>query len=95
MISFERVIRYYYAKLILTSIAQGCMCANTVSPFCFPAGQAISAAESTSATVAGSFLGGVVAGGVAALLVVGIMCGYWKLKHLNRKSCKVNSEEEK
>ena len=71
------------------------MCANIVSPFCFPAGQSTSAADSTGATVAGSFLGGVVAGGAAALLVVGILCGSWKLKHLNGKSCQVNSEEEK
>ena len=71
------------------------MCANIVSPFCFPAGQSISAAESTGATVAGSFLGGVVAGGAVAILVVGILCGSWKLKHLNGKSCKGNSEEEK
>ena len=97
MISFERVIRYYYAKLILTSIAQGCscMCANNVSPFCFPAGQSISAAESTGATVAGSFLGGLAAGGAVALLAVGILCGSWKLKHSSGKSRKGNSEEEK
>ena len=34
------------------------------------------------------------AGGAAALLVVGILCGSWKLKHSSGKSCKVNSEEE-
>ena len=45
--------------------------------------------ESDGATVAGSFLDGVVAG---ALLVVGILCGSWKLKHSSGESCKVNSE---
>ena len=45
--------------------------------------------------MAGSILGGVVAGGAAAILVVGILCGSWKLKHSNGKSCKLNSEEEK
>ena len=34
------------------------------------------------------------AGGAAALLVVEILCGSWKLKHSSGKSCKVNSEEE-
>ena len=71
------------------------MCANIVSPFCFPAGLSTSAADSTGATVAGSFLGGVVAGGAVALLVVGILCGSWKLKHSSGKSYKGNSEEEK
>ena len=61
----------------------------------FPTGESITAAESAGATVAGSFLGGVVAGGVAALLVVGILRGSWKLKHSSGKSCKVNSEEER
>ena len=61
----------------------------------FLTGESPTAAESGGATVAGSFLGGVVAGGAAALLVVGILCGSWKLKHSNGKSCKVNSEEEK
>ena len=34
-------------------------------------------------------------GGGVALLVVGILCGSWKLKHSGSgKSCEVNSEEE-
>ena len=70
------------------------MCANIAYPFCFPTGQSTCAAESGGATVAGSFLGGVVAGGATALLVVGILCGSWKLKHSSGKSCKMNSEEE-
>ena len=32
------------------------------------------------------------AGGAAVLLVVGILCGSWKLKHSSGKSCKVNSQ---
>ena len=47
-------------------------------------GESITAAESAGATVARSFVGGVVAGGAAALLVVGILRGSWKLK----RSCK-------
>ena len=43
---------------------------------------------------AGSFLGGVVAGVVAALLVVGILYGSWKLKHSSGKSTNVKSEEK-
>ena len=58
----------------------------------FLTGESITTAESAGATVAGFFLGGVVAGGVAALLV-GILCGSWKLRHSSGKSCKVNSEE--
>ena len=54
--------------------------------------QSTGAAESVGGTVAGSFLGGVVAGGVAALLVVGILCGSWKLKHSGRKRCEEDSE---
>ena len=38
---------------------------------------------------AGSFLGGVVASVVAALLVVGIMYGCWKLKHSSGKNFQV------
>ena len=34
------------------------------------------------------------AGGAAALLVVGILCGSWKLKQSSGKSCYMNSEEE-
>ena len=60
----------------------------------FPTTESTTAAESAGATVAGSFLGGVVAGGAAALLVVGILCGSWKLRHSNGKSCKKNSEEK-
>ena len=67
---------------------------NYCIQFWFLAGQSTCAAESAGATVAGSFLGGVVAGGAAALLVVGILCGSWKLKHSSGKSCKMNSEEE-
>ena len=34
-------------------------------------------------------------GGVVELLVVGIMCSSWKLKHSGGgKSCEVNSEDE-
>ena len=62
--------------------------------FCFPTGQPTCVAESAGATVAGSFLGGVVAGGVAALLVVGIMCGSWKLKHSGGKRWEVDSKGE-
>ena len=43
---------------------------------------------------AGSFLGGVVAGVVAALLVVGILCGCWKLKHSIGKGFNWKSEEK-
>ena len=57
--------------------------------------QSTGAAESVGGTVAGSFLGGVVAGGVAALLVVGILCGSWKLKHSGGKRWKEDSEEGK
>ena len=73
------------------------LCSTFVYPYWFwlPAGQSTCAAESAGATVAGSFLGGVVAGGAAALLVVGTLCGSWKLKYSSGKSCKVNSEEEK
>ena len=61
----------------------------------FPTGQSTCGAASGGATVAGSFLGGVVFGGVVALLVVGILCGCWKLKHSGGgKSCQVNSEDE-
>ena len=35
------------------------------------------------------------AGGVAALLVVGILCGSWKLKHSGGKRWEVDSEEIK
>ncbi len=59
----------------------------------FPTVQSTYAAG--GATVAGSFLGGAVVGGVVALLVVGILCGSWKLKHSGGgKSCEVNSKEE-
>ena len=57
-------------------------------------GGSVTTAELAGATVAGSFLGGVVAGGAAALLVVGILCGSWKLKHSSGKTCKVNSDEK-
>ena len=46
-------------------------------------------------TGAGSFLGGVVAGVVAAILVVGIMYGCWKLKHSGGNSLNVDTKEEK
>ena len=56
--------------------------------------QSTCAAASAGATVAGSLLGGAVVGGVVALLVVGILCGSWKLKYSGGgKSCEVNSEE--
>ena len=52
-------------------------------------------AESASVSIgAGSFLGGVVAGVVAALLVVGILYGCWKLKHSSGKSTNVKCEEK-
>ena len=52
-------------------------------------------AESTNASIgAGSFLGGVVAGVVAALLVVGILYGCWKLKHSSEKGINVKSDEK-
>ena len=35
------------------------------------------------------------AGGVAALLVVGILCGFWKLKHSGGKRWEEESEEGK
>ena len=43
---------------------------------------------------AGSSLGGVVAGAIAALLVVGIMYGCWKLKHSSSNSFTWNNKEE-
>ena len=50
-------------------------------------------AESASASIgAGSSLGGVVAGVVAALLVEGILYGCWKLKN-SGKGFNVKSEE--
>ena len=61
----------------------------------FPTEQSTCGAASAGATVAGSLLGGAVVGGVVALLVVGILCGSWKLKHSGGgKSCEVTSEEE-
>ena len=61
----------------------------------FPTGQSTGGAASGGATVAGSLLGGAVVGGIVALLVVGILCGSWKLKHSGGgKSREVNSEEE-
>ena len=61
----------------------------------FSTGQSTCGAASAGAAVAGSLLGGVLFGGVVALLVVGILCGSWKLKHSGGgKSCEVNSEEE-
>ena len=61
----------------------------------FPTEQSTCGAASDGATVAGSLLGGAVVGGVVALLVVGILCGSWKLKHSGGgKSCEVTSEKE-
>ena len=52
-------------------------------------------AEPASALIgAGSFLGGVVAGVVAALLVVGILYGCWKLKHFSGKDFQVKCAED-
>ena len=52
-------------------------------------------AESASASIgAGSFLGGVVASAVAALLVVGILYGCWKLKHSSGNDFNVKNEEK-
>ena len=44
------------------------------------------AAESTTTALVGTSVSGVVAGVVAALLVVGILYGSWKLKHSCTKS---------
>ena len=53
------------------------------------------AAELSCASIgAGSFLGGVVAGVVAALLVVGIMYGCWRLKQSSGKGFNVKTEEK-
>ena len=55
----------------------------------------MTAAESASASIgAGSFLGGVVAGVAAALLVEGILYGCWKLKHSSGKGFNVKTEEK-
>ena len=52
-------------------------------------------AESACASIgAGSFLGGVVAGVVASLLVAGILYGFWKLKHSIGKGFNLKSEEK-
>ena len=76
-------------KILYKSLSTAYIC-NSV----FPTGQSTRGAASASATVAGSLLGGAVVGGVVALLVVGILCGSWKLKHSGGKSCEVTSEEE-
>ena len=56
----------------------------------------VTAAESAIVSIgAGSFLGGVVAGVVAALLVVGVMYGCWKLKHSSGNKLNVDTKEEK
>ena len=55
----------------------------------------MTSAEPASASIgAGSFLGGVVAGVVAALLVVGILYGCWKLKHSSSNGFTGNNKEE-
>ena len=55
----------------------------------------MTAAESASAPIgAGSFLGGVVVGVVAELLVVGILYGCWKLKHSSEKGINMKSDEK-
>ena len=41
--------------------------------------------DSSSATAVGLFLGGVVAGGLGVLLVVGIVCGAWWLRRSKYK----------
>ena len=41
--------------------------------------------DSSSATVVGLFLGGVVAGALGVLLIVGIVCGAWWLKRTRDK----------
>ena len=56
----------------------------------------MTAAELASALIgAGSFLGGVVAGVVTALLVVGILYGFWKLKYSSINGLARNNKEEK
>ena len=50
--------------------------------------------EDNNATAVGSFLGGLVAGGVSVVLVVGIVLGLVKLKK-QRKGAESTEEEEK
>ena len=63
----------------------------------FPAeSPAVTATESAIASIgAGSSLGGAVAGVAAALLVVGILYGCWKLKHSRGNSFNVDTKKEK
>ena len=57
---------------------------------------AVTGAESASVSIgAGAFLGGVVASALAALLVVGLMYGCWKLKNSSVNSFNVDTKEEK
>ena len=62
-----------------------------------PSGQPVTAAAPPIVSIgAGSFLGGVVAGVVAALLVVGIMHGCWKLNNSNSgNGSNVDTKKEK
>ena len=53
------------------------------------------AAPAIASIGAGSFLGGVVASAIAAILVVGILYGCWKLKHSSVNSFNVDTKEEK
>ena len=56
---------------------------------------AVTAAEPACASIgAGSFLGGVVAGVVAALLVEGILYGCWKSKHSSIIKFNVDTKKE-
>ena len=67
----------------------------SVSPDVVPRKQPVAGAESANASIgAGSFLGGVVACVVAALLVVGVLYGCWKWKHSRQNSFKVDAKEE-
>ena len=57
---------------------------------------AVTAAEQAVVSIgAGSFLGGVVTSAVAAILVVGILYGCWKLKHSGGNSFNADTKEEK
>ena len=56
----------------------------------------VTAAESACASIGvGSFLGGVVTCVIAALLVVGILYGGWKLKHSSVIKFNVDTKKEK
>ena len=72
-----------YPNDYLTCFVQDCVQPlSHVTYNWFLTGESITTAESAGCVaVVALFLGGVVAGGAAALLVVGILCGSWKLKY--------------